>query len=56
MGYFSISNLTYGHVFIDRLLHICLLHVHELICKNTLRLRYINLYIDMFVTFTTKVS
>ena len=30
----------------DRSLHICILAVYELICKKSIRLRYIKLHID----------
>ena len=33
----------------DHLLHICILPVHELICKQSIRLRYVKLYNDTFV-------
>ena len=40
----------------DRSLHICILAVYELICKKSIRLIYIKLYIDTFVMIIRTLS
>ena len=40
----------------DRSLHICTLSVYELICKKSIRLRYIKLHIDRFVMIIRTLS
>ena len=40
----------------DRSLHICILPVIELICKKSIRLRYIKLHIDTFVMIIRTLS
>ena len=37
-------------------IYICILPVHELICKKSIRFRYIKLYIDTFVMIIRTLS